>query len=110
MLRPRKLILELLEARDTPATFGIPWPDAGSLSLSFVPDGTQVGGQQSQLFSLLNAIAPTQTWEQVILRAFQTWAAPTNINLSVGPDSGAPLGTPGTIQHDPRFGDLRAAV
>jgi hypothetical protein len=110
MSRSRKLFVEALEDRTAPATFGIPWPDAGRLSISFVPDGTQVAGQQSQLFNLLNADAPTPTWEQVILRAFQTWAAPTNINLTVVPDSGAPIGTPGLIQHDSRFGDIRIAA
>jgi hypothetical protein len=110
MKRPRKLLLEVLEDRTAPATFGIPWPDAARLSLSFVPDGTPVAGQQSRLFALMNATAPTQTWEQVILRAFQSWAAPTNINLTVAADSGALLGTTGPIQHDSRFGDIRIAA
>jgi hypothetical protein len=110
MPRSHQLTLEPLEDRTAPATFGISWPDPSRLSLSFVPDGTLVAGQQSQLFRLLNAVAPTQTWEQVILRAFQTWAAPTNINFSVVPDTGDPLGMPGLIQHDPRFGDIRIAA
>jgi hypothetical protein len=101
------LALEQLEDRSLPATFGIPWPNPGHLTVSFAPDGTQVGNQQSQLFQLLNSVAPTQTWEGVILRAFQTWIAPTNINLSVVPDSGDPLGTTGPLQGDPRFGDIR---
>jgi hypothetical protein len=110
MTPSRKLLLELLEDRTAPATFGNPWPDAGRLSLGFVPDGTDVAGQQSQLFGLLNAVAPTQTWEGVILRAFQTWAATTNINLTLMADNGAPLGTPGPVQHDARFGDIRIAA
>ena len=65
-----------------------------------------MANQQSLLFRLLNAVAPTQTWELAILRAFQTWAAPTNINLSVVADSSDPLGTPGPIQHDTRFADI----
>jgi hypothetical protein len=101
------MVLEPLEDRTLPANFGIPWPNAGHLTISFAPDGTLVAGQPSQLFQLLNAIAPTQTWEAAILRAFQTWAGPTNINLSVVPDSGDPLGTPGPLQGDPRFGDIR---
>jgi hypothetical protein len=90
-----------------PATFGIPWPNAGHLTLSFAPDGTPVGNQHSELFRVLNGVAPTQTWQTEILRAFQTWASSTNINLSVVADSGDPLGTPGPIQTDPRFGDIR---
>src|SRR5262245_56109606 len=105
-----KLFLECLEDRSLPATFGIPWPDAGHLTLSFVPDGTQVGNQQSQLFSLLDTSTPTQVWQTQILRAFQKWAAPTNINIVPVSDSGDPLGTTGPVQGDSRFGDIRIAA
>ena len=84
-----RLHLESLEDRCTPATWNNPWPDAAHLTLSFAPDGTMIGGNASNLFQTLNAIAPTQTWETVILRAFQTWAAQANINLSVVADNGA---------------------
>jgi hypothetical protein len=107
MARSYRLTLEPLENRTVPATFGVPWPNPGHLTLSFAPDGTPVGNQQSRLFRLLDGVAPTQTWQRTILRAFQTWAAPTNINLSVVSDSGAPLGTVGPIQGDSRFGDIR---
>jgi hypothetical protein len=106
----RKCTFEILEDRTIPATFGIPWPNAGHLSLSFVPDGTQVGTAQSNLFSLLDSVAPTPIWEGVLLSAFQKWAAPTNLNIVPMTDSGAPLGTVGPVQGDPRFGDIRIAA
>src|SRR6516164_5152815 len=105
-----KLFLEHLEDRTVPATFGIPWPNAGHLTLSFVPDGTAVGNEQSNLFSLLGAVAPAPVWERVVLQAFQKWAAPTNLNIVPVSDSGAPLGTVGPVQGDPRFGDIRIAA
>ena len=44
MVRSRPLALERLEDRLTPATSGVTWPDGSHLTLSFVPDGTPVGG------------------------------------------------------------------
>ncbi len=89
--------LERLEGRYAPATWGNPWPDPSHLTLSFVPDGTLVAGHSSNLFQTLNALAPTKTWQNTILRAFQTWATQANINLAVVPDQGLPLGSPGAI-------------
>ena len=99
-----------LEDRCMPSTTGVVWPDGAHLRLSFVPDGTQVGSLQSNLFSTFNAIAPTATWESEILRAFQTWASNANLNVGVVADSGAPMGTAGAVQGDPRFGDIRIAA
>jgi hypothetical protein len=101
------LSVERLEARATPAVYGVPWSDARHLTLSFVPDGTTVGGQSSNLFATLGATGPTATWEQTILRAFQTWAVQANINIAVTADGGQPFGTPGAAQGDSRFGDIR---
>lgn len=111
MRRTRGLRLEQLEDRVTPATFGFPWPNAGHLTVSFAPDGTAVGNSPSQLFGLFAAdhIAPA-VWQGEILRALQTWAARANINFSVVADDGEPLGTPGAVQGDPRFGDIRIAA
>jgi hypothetical protein len=107
----RRLVLEQLEDRITPACiWGIPWPDPGHLTLSFAPDGTQAGLGTSNLFQTLNAKAATSAWEVEILRAFQTWAVNSNINLSVVSDGGQALGTPGAIQGDSRFGDIRIAA
>lgn len=111
MRRSHRLCVECLEDRIAPATYGIAWPDPQQLTLSFVPDGTQVAGSsQSTLFQTLNAQEPTQQWELAILRAFQTWAVNANINIGVVADSGLPLGTAGAPQGDPRFGDIRIAT
>ena len=100
----RRLSVEPLEIRDTPT--GTPWLDAANLSLSFVPDGTAISGQPSNLFAQLGG-TPTAAWEREVLRAFQTWAVQTNINIGLTPDSGLPMGVPGAPQKDPRFGDIR---
>jgi hypothetical protein len=110
MAKSRKLTVEQLEDRLTPSTWGIAWPNPGHLTVSFVPDGTQVSGYQSNLFQTLSAGAPTSAWEDQILRALQTWAVNANINVGVVADGGQPLGASGAIQGDPRFGDVRIAM
>jgi hypothetical protein len=103
---PKRLSVEHLEPRLTPAWF-VPWPNPEHLTLSFVPDGTDVSGTPSNLFASMGP--NTALWEREILRAYQTWAIQTNINIGVVADNGAPLGTAGLAQGDPRFGDIRIA-
>jgi hypothetical protein len=110
MRKSRKLFLELLEDRLTPSQWGIAWPTPGHLTLSFVPDGTSVSGNPSNLMQTLNGSAPTASWEAEILRAFQAWSVNANINISVVPDGGQPLGASGAAQGDSRFGDIRIAM
>jgi hypothetical protein len=113
MAKKVRLNMEHLEDRCVPATWGNPWPDAANMTLSFVPDGTQVGDHQSRLFQTLNSQLGTSNphaWEETILRAFQTWASYANINVSVVPDGGQPLGTRGAFQGDARFGDIRISA
>src|SRR5208282_3668786 len=106
----RPLLLEQLEDRLVPTVWGIPWPDPQHLTISFVPDGTNVAGQSSNLFQTMNQIASTHDWEMTILKAFQTWAADANVNVGIVPDGGQPLGAPGLVQGDSRFGDIRIAA
>jgi hypothetical protein len=109
MAKRRRLRLESLEDRCVPAIWGNPWPDSPHLTLSFAPDGTLVGNQQSQLFGLLaNAGGNSSTaWQLEVLRAFQTWAVNADINVGLVVDGGQAFGTPGTLQGDARFGDVR---
>ncbi|MBI1918702.1 MAG: matrixin family metalloprotease [Planctomycetes bacterium] len=108
MITPRQpLTVEQLEDRCVPATWNNPWPDAAHLTLSFAPDSTVVGDRTSTLFSTLNRIAATTTWQREILRAFQTWAVQANINLGIVADGGQAFGSAGRPQGDPRFGDIR---
>src|SRR5687768_16595871 len=110
MKRPPRSLgasFERLEDRSLPTAFGIPWPDPAHLSLSFPPHGTPTPTGPSQLYSTLNAVAPTPIWQREILRAYQTWAALTNINVGLTQDAGYALGTNGAVQGDGRYGDIR---
>src|SRR5260370_28079590 len=104
-----QLVVEQLEDRLCPATFGTPWPNPEHLTLSFAPDGTPGAISPSNLFQTLNGVAGTAAWELEILRAFQTWAVNANISLSVIPDGGQQLGVAGAVQGGSRFGDIRIA-
>ncbi len=101
MIRP-SLRLELLEDRLAPAVFGYPWPDPAHLTVSFVPAGTLAGSTPT-----LNV---PDAYRVEVLRALQTWEAVTNVNVALVADSGDPLGTAGSAQGDPRFGDVRVAL
>jgi Matrixin len=108
MAKSRPLTFESLEGRILRAAIGLPWRDPLHLTLSFAPDGTAIAGDSSDLFQDLNAQFPsTMAWQDDITSAFQTWAAETNISIGVVTDSGAPFGTAGLMQGDPRFGDIR---
>jgi hypothetical protein len=110
MSKKRKPVLEILEDRLTPSTYGSIWPNPGNMTLSFVPDGTNAGGASSSLFQMLDAQAPATAWETEILRAFQTWLMYTNVNVGIVADGGEALGSTGAVQGDARFGDIRIAA
>ena len=106
----RRFHPEPLERRDVPATWGVPWPQAEHLTLSFMPDGSSVDGQSSQLFQLLDGQLGAGKWEQTILDAFQTWAENSNINIGQVADGGQPFGVAGPTQGDAQFGDIRVSA
>ena len=73
---------------------GDAWPVPKLITLSFVPDGTDLGGVSSNLFAAFNAHRgwTTSTWEYQILKAAQQWAPQTNINFAVISDNGVGIG------------------
>lgn len=99
-----------LEDRCTPAAVGVPWPDGSHVTLSFVPDGTPVGTMPSRLHAALDAVAAPAVWQSEILRAFRAWTDEAGIAVLEHADNGLPLGTPGAVQGDERFGDIRVAA
>lgn len=105
-LRP---LLEGLESRDVPATWGFAWPIPQAMTISFVPDGTQVGSLKSDLF----AVAPKAWgpgWQGEILQALQTWVSHAEINVGLEADDSSPLGTGDLLQGSNNFGDIRVAA
>lgn len=108
MSTPRRLILENLETREVPATFGTPWAYGDLINVSFAPDNSKVDGVNSVLKTRMNALGLTDAvWQGEILRAFQTWASAAKMNFGIVSDNGALIGTAGAFQFDARFGDIR---
>ncbi|MDG2384678.1 MAG: Ig-like domain-containing protein [Pirellulaceae bacterium] len=103
----RRLQVESLETRCLLAGSGLVWNDTSQLTLSFVPDGTEIGDEPSTLFQEFDELAAPRVWRATLLRAFQTWAVHTNVNIGVVTDQGQPMGTPGPRTQDSRFGDIR---
>ncbi len=109
MSRKRRLGMETLEGRSLPAVFGVPWTDTRAITVSFAPDGTQVGAARSDLFATMDAAMPRADWQREILRGIQAWASATGLDVVLVGDSGDPMGATGAAQGDPRFGDIRIA-
>ena len=87
---------------------GNAWMNPEIIRISFVPDGTNLGGVTSNLQSTFNSNANLAgKWENVILQAAQTWAQQTNIIFVVVPDDGAPSGSGPDQEGSPGFGDIR---
>lgn len=103
--RSSRLILQPLEERLVPAIYNNPWTDPGNLTISFATEGTLIDGAPSQLYQELGPA--TATWQQEILRAFQTWGSQVNINVTIVPDDASPFGAPGPMQGDYHHGDIR---
>ena len=120
MIGSKKLSVENLESRDMPSSvFGNPWPNANHLTLSFAPDGSLVSGSSQSLFNqaqesgLFEEMASTNTsnnWQREILRAFQTWANATNINIGIVPDAGRPFGPLSQAFGDLPSGNIRVGA
>jgi Matrixin/Bacterial Ig-like domain len=84
------------------------WPSPQLITISFMPDGTNLGGgETSNLQSTFNGKSSLGNWENVILQAAQTWAQETNINFAVVPDDGAAAGSGADEEGNPGFGDIR---
>ncbi len=101
--------LESLESRVVLySASGAAWPNPQIITISFMPDGTNLGGVASNLQSTFNSIPSLASqWKSIILEAAQVWAQQTNINFMVVPDNGAPSGSGLYQQGDPGFGDIR---
>ncbi len=88
----------------------LPWFDPGALTYSFAPDGTDVAGAPSNLFSVLNQLGEPSVWQAEVDAAIDAWLQPLGVEAHAVTDSGARFGVAGLTQGDARFGDIRFAA
>src|SRR5581483_10019321 len=116
--RPRKRdtrpAVERLEDRTVLySVTGNAWPHANLITISFMPDGTSLGGTATNnLNASFNANpylnqSGAANWKSQVLKAAQVWAQQANINFAVVNDNGAASGSGSYQQGDPGFGDIR---
>lgn len=108
-LRKSKPRLEGLEDRfllysTTGGAFALP----DRITFSFAPDGTDVGGTPSSLYSTFNG--QVSNWQGVFQQAAAIWEQVANINLVMVSDNGAPMGSGNYRQGDPNNGDIRISA
>ena len=99
--------VEALEIRSLLTTYGLPWSDPRSLSISFPGDGTPIGSEANDIRQTLGAVTTRTRWQTAALQAFQTWAEVANINVGLVADRSDAFGTAGLASNDPRFGEFR---
>jgi hypothetical protein len=112
--RSARPAVELLEDRRVLySVTGNVWPHANLITISFMPDGTSLGGTvTNNLNASFNANpylnqTGAANWKSQILKAAQVWAQQADINFAVVGDNGAASGSGSNEQGDPNFGDIR---
>jgi len=92
---------------------GNAWPAPQLITISFIPDGTIVAANDSgyvgsNLYAKFNAkFGSAPVWQNIILKAAQSWAQQTNINFALVTDDGSDTGSSLYQQGDPNKGDIR---
>jgi hypothetical protein len=92
------------------STLGANWTYGSRITYSFVPDGTDLGGATSNLYSTLDAKFATATWQLQFEKAASAWETYANINLAKVSDNGTSLGGGSYQQGDPNMGDIRISM
>ncbi len=106
-LLSKSVSMETLEDRRLLAAFGTPWPDARDLSISFPAEGVDIGDYANNLHETLDQVTDRHEWQELVLRAYQTWAIHADINIGLRNDFDVRFGAPGLMTNDPRFGEFR---
>jgi Matrixin len=83
------------------------WDNSKTITFSIAPDGVNWDQGTNDVNAKLDAEFGGTSWENLIVKAFQTWAAVTNLNFQMVADGPYDFNAPGVNQGDPNFGDIR---
>ena len=112
----RRLACEALEPRALLTASGLGtdytlmggrWNNTVPISFSFPPDGVSWDQGTNGVNAALNAEFGGTSWQGVVAKALQTWAAVTNLNFTQVADGPYGFNASGVNQGDPNFGDIR---
>ncbi len=103
----KRIEIEPLESRQLLAAFGTPWPNPRELTISFPTDGVAIGQHPNDLHATLDTISARSEWQELALRAYQTWSVYADVNVGLRNDHNVAFGTAGMSVNDPRFGEFR---
>lgn len=106
--RKMKPLVENLEGRQLLySTTGNHFSNGTNMTISFVPDGTNLGGATSNLVATFDKTYGAGVWEKTILDAAAYWESVANINFTSVSDNGAAIASGSYQQGNPSFGDIR---
>jgi predicted Zn-dependent protease len=83
------------------------WNNSRTITYSVAPDGVQWDQGINNVNATLDSQYGGTSWQGLVARALQTWAAVTNLNFTEVADGAYPFNAPGINQGDPDFGDIR---
>jgi hypothetical protein len=83
------------------------WDDSRTISFSFAPDGVSWDQGTNVAGANLDAEFGGTSWQGLVARALQTWAAASNLNFTQVSDGPYDFNASGIGQGDPKFGDIR---
>ncbi len=89
------------------STTGGHFATGARVTLSIMPDGTNIGGTTSNLVSTLDNRFGSGAWQPAFLAASAWWENYANINVAWVGDDGSAFGSGNYQQGDPNKGDIR---
>ena len=83
------------------------WNNSTPITFSIAPDGVSWDQGTNNVNAKLNAEFGGTSWQGLVAKALQTWAAVTNLNFTQVADGPYGFNSSGIAEGDQKFGDIR---